>query len=193
VKLHPDRLRNPYSWKKPSKVFLDSMSDLFHELIPDDFIAQVFAVMKDTPRHTYQVLTKRAERAASWSGPWAENIWMGVSVEDDKNADRIDSLKSCQALTKFVSYEPALGPLGDVDLSGIDWLICGGESGRNHRRLDMAWARHARDLCVKHDVAFFFKQDSGPRTEMRPWIVEEGGAKFKWHQYPGNREEPTRV
>lgn len=200
VKVHPDRLRKPYTWKKPSRVFVNSMSDLFHELIPDAFIAQVFAVMNDLPQHTFQVLTKRPERAAEWAGPWTPNIWMGTSVEDARVTHRIDFLRRCKAETRFLSCEPLIGPIGPVDLSGIHWVICGGESGwhmskpeNKHRWMQQEWARELRDLCVEQNVAYFYKQDSGPRTELRPWLVEEDGLRWEWHQYPGALTPPSPI
>jgi protein gp37 len=185
VRLHPDRLRKPYSWREPRRVFVNSMSDLFHPLIPDEFIADVFKVMCALPQHTFQILTKRPERAAGWSGPWPANIWMGTSVEDERVVRRIDELRECGACTRFLSAEPLLGPLGKVDLTGIDWVIVGGESGPGYRRMDHEWARGIRDACVEAGVAFFFKQDSGPRTEMRPWL--DG---MIWEQYPGDVRPP---
>ncbi len=193
VRLHLDRLRKPYTWKDPKRIFVNSMSDLFHEQIPDEFIMQVFLVMRDLPRHTFQILTKRAERAAKWVGPWTDNIWMGVSVEDMHNAGRIKVLRSCKAKTKFISYEPALGALGKVDLKGFDWLIFGGESGPGHRPIEMAWAREALALCGKYGLAFYFKQDSGYSTEQRPWIEDERGQRWQWQQYPDARTKPKRV
>lgn len=192
VVLHPERLRKPYSWKGSQRVFVNSMSDLFHELIPDDFIAKVFHVMNDFPQHTFQILTKRPERAAAWSGPWGDNIWQGVSVEDAKTANRIDVLRKCKAQTLFISYEPALGSLGDIDLTGYRWLIVGGESGPGFRKMDMAWAREARDLCQKYGLAFFFKQDSAFRTETRPWLIEPDGSRWHWQQYPNTTIEAPR-
>ncbi len=193
VRLHPDRLRKPYTWKGPKRVFVNSMSDLFHEQIPDEYIARVFDVMVDLPRHTFQILTKRAERAAAWEGPWPSNIWMGVSVEDAKNAGRIDVLRSCKAQVKFISYEPALGPLGNVNLSGFDWLIVGGESGPGFRKMETRWAQEALALCEKYGLAFFFKQDSGHRNEMRPWLIDKEGGRWQWQQYPDQRTQPRRV
>lgn len=194
---HPERLRKPYSWKRPSRVFVNSMSDLFHPMVPDEFVARVFAVMVETPQHTYQVLTKRPERAAAWPGPWPANVWMGTSVEDQRVVGRIDWLRQCAAQTKFLSCEPLIGRV-DHDLTGIDWVIVGGESGRhmkpgNPRWMDMEWARHLRDLALAAGAAFFFKQDSGIRTELRPWLVEEDGSRWRWHQYPGHHTPPERV
>lgn len=194
---HPARLRKPFTWKKPSRVFVNSMSDLFHEVVPGAFIADVFEVMVATPQHTYQILTKRPERAAEWGGPWPANVWLGTSVEDQRVANRIDAIRRCGAQTKFLSCEPLIGPL-DYDMAGIDWVICGGESGRhmtagNPRWMQMEWARRLRDTCEDAGTAFFFKQDSGSRTEMRPWLVEEDGSCWEWHQYPGHHAAPVRV
>lgn len=188
VQLHPERLQKPYSWRKPRRVFVNSMSDLFHPIIPDEYIERVFAVMCDLPQHTFQILTKRPERAARWQGPWPDHIWMGTSVENERAASRIEILRGCPAAVRFVSAEPLLGPLGDLDLEGIDWVIVGGESGPGHRTMNHSWARTIRDACVEQRVAFFFKQDSGPRTEMRPWL--DGRV---WEQYPGNLVTPWPV
>jgi protein gp37 len=198
VVLHPERLRKPYSWKTPSRVFVNSMSDLFHPQIPDSFIADVFKVMVDTPQHTYQILTKRPERAAEWGGPWPKNIWQGTSVEDAKAMPRIDHLRRCGAQTRFLSCEPLLGPLDGINLDGIHWVIVGGESGfhmqpQSPRWMKMAWARSIRDACVDQGTAYFFKQDAGMKTELRPWLVEEDGSKWKWHQYPGIFTPPERI
>lgn len=198
IALHPERLTKPLGFKKPSMVFVNSMSDLFHEQVPDEFIARVFDVMVRTPQHTYQILTKRPERAATWPGPWPANIWQGTTVEDQRVAHRVDSLRHSGAQTRFLSVEPMIGPV-DLDLTGIHWVICGGESGRHltgpqHPRwMRMEWARSLRDQCVDQNVAFFFKQQSGVRTEMRPWIVEEDGSCWTWHQYPGHLDPPERV
>ena len=179
--LHPERLRKPYSWRSPKRVFVNSMSDLFHELIPDEFIEQVFAVMVDLPQHNFQILTKRPERAATWPGPWMPNIWMGASVENQRMVHRIEVLRQCNATIRFISAEPLLGPLSPMGLEGIHWVIVGGESGAHHRPMNHDWARAIRDECQAHNVAFFFKQDSGPRTEMRPWL--DG---MIWEQFPGD-------
>jgi protein gp37 len=189
VILHPDRLRKPYSWRTPSKVFVNSMSDLFHEQIPDDFVAQVFAVMNDLPQHTFQILTKRPERAAAWVGPWTPNIWMGTSVENQRETARIDVIRRAGALTRFLSCEPLLGDLGEIDLTGIHWVIAGGESGLHMRSnpdrwMDHAWARHIRDQCVTHDVAFFFKQSSGVRAGTGTQLIEADGTAAMWQHYP---------
>jgi protein gp37 len=148
VTLHRNRLLHPKRWKEPQVIFVNSMSDLFHDLVPDDFIAEVFEVMAAHPQHTFQILTKRAERAASWPGPWPANIWQGVSVENPKALPRVDALRRCQAQTRFLSIEPLLAPLPALDLDGIHWVIVGGESGPGWRPMDHAWARDIRDRCV---------------------------------------------
>ncbi|MHB8406198.1 MAG: DUF5131 family protein [Gammaproteobacteria bacterium] len=193
VRCRPERLGKPKTWKKPSRVFVNSMSDLFHPLIPDAFLAEVFAVMAETPQHTYQILTKRPERAASWAGPWLENIWMGTSVEDARALPRVDALRTCGALTKFISAEPLLGALDDFDAAKLDWVIVGGESGPGYRPMQQSWCRAIRDRCVEKRAAFFYKQDAGPRTEMRPWLVEEDGSCWQWRQYPGRLVSPTLI
>ncbi len=164
--LHPERLNKPRTWKTPRRVFVNSMSDLFHELIPDGFIAQVFDIMNEFPQHTFQVLTKRPERAAAWRGPWTANIWVGTSIEDRHVLHRIDALRQCKAHVRFLSFEPLLGPIGDIDLTGIHWVIVGGESGPHYRTMDHGWVRKIRDQCVAHGIAFFFKQSAAPQSEM---------------------------
>jgi protein gp37 len=155
-------------------------------LIPDDFIARVFAVMADCPQVTFQVLTKRPERAAHWGGPWPENIWMGTSVEDARVVHRVDSLRGCAAQTRFLSCEPLIGPLGSVGLTGIHWVIVGGESGPGYRPMDHAWARQIRDACIEQGTGFFFKQSSAFRTEVGTALEHEDGSKWIWQQYPRN-------
>lgn len=193
VQLHPERLNKPAGIKEPSKIFVNSMSDLFHPLIPDDYIARVFEVMGRVNRHTYQVLTKRPERAAAWPGPWPGNIWMGTSVEDARVLHRVDALRSCKAEVRFLSCEPLIGSLGSVDLTGIHWVIVGGESGPGYRVMQQAWAREIWFQCRDQEVSYFYKQDSGPRTEMRPWLVLEDGTKWQIQQYPGRLIAPLRV
>ena len=184
VQLKPHRLKEPYKLKQPSRIFVNSMSDMFHPQIPDDYIAQVFAVMNDCSQHTFQILTKRPRRAAKWSGPWGENIWQGVSVENRKTLHRIDTLRECGAKTRFLSLEPLLEDLGELDLSGIHWVIVGGESGRGYRPMCHSWARDIRDQCVDKGVAFFFKQSAAYRTEMGTELEETDGTKTTWQQYP---------
>lgn len=161
--LHEEALAAPYGWKSPRLIFVNSMSDMFHPEVPLDFIQRVFSVMAETPQHTYQVLTKRSKRLAALAGEveWPSNVWMGVSVETDRYAFRLDHLRSVNAAVRFVSAEPLLGPLPDLDLSSIDWLIAGGESGPNARPMDEAWVRDLRGQCGTAGVAFFFKQWGG--------------------------------
>ena len=161
--LHPDTLAIPYTWRSPRLVFVNSMSDLFHPDVPLDFIHQVFDVMVDTPQHTYQILTKRSRRLRDVSGEleWPGNVWMGVSVENARYAFRIDHLRHVGASVRFVSAEPLLGALPEVDLTGIDWLIAVGESGPRARPVEEAWLIDLRDRCTAAEVPFFFKQWGG--------------------------------
>ena len=161
--LHEDTLAIPYTWRSPRLVFVNSMSDLFHPDVPLDFIHQVFEVMVDTPQHTYQILTKRSRRLRDVSGEleWPGNVWMGVSVENARYDFRIDHLRHVGASVRFVSAEPLLGALPEVDLTGIDWLIAGGESGPRARPVEEAWLIDLRDRCTAAEVPFFFKQWGG--------------------------------
>jgi len=163
VRVHEDALEIPFSWKGSKIVFVNSMSDLFHHDIPVSFIQKVFAVMNDTPQHTYQVLTKRADRLAELHGQlnWTNNIWMGVSVEDSRVTHRIDLLRNTNARVKFLSCEPLIGPLMDMNLENIDWVITGGESGRKARPMQEWWVWDIRQQCADQGVAFFFKQWGG--------------------------------
>ncbi|MDA8161627.1 MAG: phage Gp37/Gp68 family protein [Desulfobacteraceae bacterium] len=159
--LHPHMLKYPGQWKKPSMVFVNSMSDLFHRDVPTEYIERVFDVMRDTPHHTYQVLTKRAERLADLDLIWPKNVWMGVTVESADYLHRIDYLRETGSRIKFLSLEPLLGPLPRLDLTGIDWVIVGGESGPGARPMNPEWVREIRDTCLESDVPFFFKQWGG--------------------------------
>lgn len=156
-------LKIPYSWKKGRRVFVNSMSDLLHKDVPLGFIKKVFTVMNETPRHQYQLLTKRAERFEKLSPRlmWAPNIWVGVSVENADTLFRIDHLRKTAAKVRFLSLEPLLGDLGEFDLAGIDWVIVGGESGPRARPMDPAWVRRIRDQCIEKRVPFHFKQWGG--------------------------------
>jgi protein gp37 len=160
---HEDLLDVPARWLQPRLVFVNSMSDLFHEGVPESFIRSVFDVMRETPRHTYQVLTKRSRRLIRLARQleWAPNIWMGVSVESARFRFRIDHLRQVDAAVRFISAEPLLGPLGAVDLTGINWVIAGGESGPRARPMEVAWGREVRDQCAAAGVSFFFKQWGG--------------------------------
>ncbi|MHB2029335.1 MAG: DUF5131 family protein [Acidimicrobiales bacterium] len=158
--LHEDQLDLPRRWAAPRVIFVNSMSDLFHQGVPDDFIQRTFQVMEETPRHTYQVLTKRSQRLAKLAPklPWPSNVWMGVSVETEKYSFRVNHLRATQAAVRFISAEPLLGPLSNIDLTNIDWVIAGGESGPGARPMHPSWVRLLRDHCNESDVAFFFKQ-----------------------------------
>ncbi len=163
VRVHEDALDVPYTWKKPKVVFVNSMSDLFHPEVPLEFIHKVFQVMNNTPQHTYQVLTKRAERLFELHDKltWTNNIWMGVSVENEKVKNRIDFLRDTNAKTKFLSCEPLIGELPNMNLANIDWVIVGGESGRKSRPMEELWVWDIKDQCREQEVAFFFKQWGG--------------------------------
>lgn len=164
LKLHPDRLRQPLTWKKPRIVFVNSMSDLFHEDIPMEFIKQVFEVMSEARRHTFQVLTKRPRNLLKICQQHLNhipaNVWLGVSIENQQHVRRIDYLRQVSASIRFLSCEPLLGPL-NLDLTGIDWVIVGGESGPGARPMHVEWVRDIRKQCNKKDVPFFFKQWGG--------------------------------
>ncbi|MFF7206253.1 DUF5131 family protein [Streptomyces sp. NPDC008141] len=161
--LHPEALRVPYGWKSPRTVFVNSMSDLFHARVPLDYVRRVFDVITDTPQHTYQVLTKRARRLRLVADrlEWPPNLWMGVSVESAKELPRVDDLRQVPAAVRFLSCEPLLGPLRGLDLTGVHWVIAGGESGPRFRPVREEWLTEVRDLCDETDVPFFFKQWGG--------------------------------
>ncbi|WP_424963312.1 DUF5131 family protein [Ekhidna sp.] len=163
VTIHEKELETPYRWKKSKVVFVNSMSDLFHKDVPLHFIQRVFKVMRDNPQHVFQVLTKRAERLAELDKyiKWTHNIWMGVSVEDQKVEHRIDLLRRTNARVKFLSLEPLIGPLPNLELRNIDWVIVGGESGFKPRPMKPEWVLDIQDQCEKLGVAFFFKQWGG--------------------------------
>ncbi|WP_158854718.1 DUF5131 family protein [Saccharothrix deserti] len=163
VALHPDTLDQPYRWRSPRVVFVNSMSDLFHAKVPLEFVRRVFKVMADTPQHTYQVLTKRSARLRKLADKldWPSNVWMGVSVENSDQLVRVDDLRAVPAAVRFLSCEPLLGPLTELNLEGINWVITGGESGPNARPVDPVWVRQIRDACQEADVAFFHKQWGG--------------------------------
>lgn len=161
--IHEDELARPFGWRKPRIVFVNSMSDLFHKRVSEEFIGRVFSTMQRCPHLTFQLLTKRAKRLAHIARglTWTDNIWMGVSVEDRRRIHRIDHLVSTPAKVKFLSLEPLLGPLGELPLDGIDWVIAGGESGPNARPMDEQWVIDIRDQCLAANVPFFFKQWGG--------------------------------
>ncbi len=186
LKLWPERLSHPFRWKRPRMIFVNSMSDLFHEDIPDAFVQEVFAVMEAAHWHTFQILTKRHERLVDVAHDleWPSNVWMGVSIENRRWVERADYLRMVPAARRFISAEPLLGKLEGLNLDEIDWLIAGGESGPRHRPAKREWIVDLRDRCLENGVAFFFKQWGG-RTP------KAGGRELDgrtWDQVP-----PVRV
>lgn len=160
---HEDTLDVPRTWRAPRRVFVNSMSDLFHPRVPDEFVRRVFGVMAETPRHQYQVLTKRPRRAAAMADslPWTPNIWLGTSIESNEYVDRADQLRRVPAAVRFLSCEPLLGPLDELILDGLGWVIVGGESGAGARPMHIDWVRDLRDRATRAGVPFFFKQWGG--------------------------------
>lgn len=186
LRLWPERLTVPLLWRKPRRIFVNSMSDLFHEGIPENYVAEIFAVMREASWHQFQILTKRHERLAELAPrlPWPDNVWMGVTIENNRWVHRADYLRSVPAAVRFISAEPLLGPLPDLDLSGIDWLIAGGESGPVRRLPKAEWFVELRDRCQAANVAFFFKQWGGRHPKA-------GGRDLDgrtWDEYPRLRE-----
>lgn len=182
LKLMPSRLNEPKWLAKPSIIFVNSMSDLIHDDVPLDYIKKVFTVMNDCPQHEFQVLTKRTERLIEIAPElsFTDNIWVGVSIENDAVLDRLELLKKVPAKIKWLSLEPLLGPLPNLDLDGIDWVVVGGESGEKFRPMDVDWARDIREQCVNKGVPFFFKQYAGKYPKR---LGDELDGR-KWHEYP---------
>ena len=204
LRLWPHRLDQPLRWRRPRLIFVNSMSDVFHEDIPEDFLREIFDVMVAAPHHTFQVLTKRPERMRELADslPWAPNIWMGVTIENRRFVERADLLRAVPAAVRFISAEPLLGPLRfgqgqdswpdlageQLDLKGIDWLIAGGESGPRHRRVDPQWIIDLRDACADGGTAFFFKQWGGRTSKSRGRVLEDR----LWDAMPNPRlRDPT--
>jgi protein gp37 len=182
VRTHPDLIKVPLRLKKPRIIFVNSMSDLFHESVPRQFIKDIFSVMNNSPQHTFQILTKRSERMLHLSSElkWTNNIWMGVTIEDQKNLYRINDLHASSAKIKFLSCEPLLGPISFPSLKKINWVIVGGESGPNARQMKEEWAISIRDQCLKTGAAFFFKQWGGKNRKASGRLLE---GRF-WDQLP---------
>jgi len=182
ITLQPHMLELPLRWKRPQTIFVNSMSDLFHRDVPLEYIQRVFAVMRAAHWHRFQVLTKRADRLLQLSGDlnWADNIWMGVSVENDRQRGRVGLLRASSAKVKFLSLEPLLGPLPGLDLAGLDWVIVGGESGPGARPMAPAWVTDLRDQCLAAKVAFFFKQWGGANKKRTGRLLENQ----TWDQLP---------
>ncbi len=193
LRLWPERLDAPLRWKRPRMIFVNSMSDLFHEGVSDAYIARVFRVMAEARQHTFQVLTKRAERLANWhranrAAWWLPNVWIGVSVEDRKfGLPRLAHLRRVRATVRFLSVEPLLEDLGTVDLRGIDWVIVGGESGRWARPMHPEWATSVRDQCRCERVPFFFKQWGGVWKKRNGRVLEDR----TWDELPSCRRTGT--
>ena len=182
VTLQPHMLEVPFHWKKPQRIFVNSMSDLFHKDVPVSFVLDVFNVMARAYWHNFQILTKRAERLAELSSSidWPSNVWMGVSVESDRYRSRIDHLRTIGSSIKFLSLEPLLGPLHDLNLAGIDWVIVGGESGPKARAMKAAWVIDLKDQCVRASVPFFFKQWGGTNKKKNGRMLEGR----TWDEFP---------
>lgn len=174
LRIWMERLKLPLMWKKPRTIFVNSMSDLFHEKVPFSFIEKVLRVMEKSSWHTFQVLTKRADRLFSLSGrlDWPPNVWMGVSIETFQYIWRVHHLREVPAAVRFLSVEPLMGPIGTIDLSGIDWVIVGGESGPGARPINPAWVREVRDQCIQNGVPFFFKQWGGAQKKKTGRVLD---------------------
>jgi len=172
--IHPETLEIPYTWKKPKVVFVNSMSDLFHKDVPLSYIKKVFKVMNETPQHTYQILTKRGDLLLKYDKhlKWSPNIWMGVSVEDTRVLDRIDYLRETGAKVKFLSLEPLLSAIPNLNLKKINWVIVGGESGPKSRPMKKDWVIDIKKQCNKAKVSFFFKQWGGVRKSLTGRVLD---------------------
>mgnify|MGYP003588803042 FL=1 len=190
VTCHPDVLGMPLKWKKSQMIFVNSMSDLFHKAVPTRFVEEIFFTMNQARWHTFQILTKRADRLVQLSSrfKWTPNIWMGVTVENDRHVDRIDRLREVPTAVRFLSLEPLLGPLPGLDLTNIDWVIVGGESGPGARPMDREWVLDLRDQCLDANVAFFFKQWGGVRKKKTGRLLE----KRTWDQMPREAAVPYK-
>ena len=194
--LIPERLEQPLKKKKPTKFFVNSMSDLFHELMPDDFLDKIFEVIKQTPHHVYQILTKREDRMAEYFSNKLppENVWLGVTVEDKKSGlPRIDKLRNIVAAIKFLSMEPLLEDLGKINFKGIDWVIVGGESGPNARPMKEEWAINIKKQCEEFSIPFFFKQWGTWSADMVKRNKKSNGRELLgkvWEEYPVNLAVP---
>ena len=182
VTIHRDLITAPFHWKKPRLIFVNSMGDLFHEQVPFSFIKEVFSTIESTPRHTFQLLTKRADRLVKLADklPWPYNLWVGVTVELQQYIDRIEKLKQVPAAVRFVSFEPLLGPVESLRLENINWAIVGGESGPHARPMEATWARSIRDTCLDSSIPFFFKQWGGDNKKKRKRCLD----RKLWNQYP---------
>lgn len=187
VTCHADLIDLPLKWKKPRMIFVNSMSDIFHEEVSDEFILQLFETMRKADWHTFQVLTKRPERLQTLGKQliWTDNIWFGVTIEAQKYIKRLDWLRKSKAHTKFISFEPLLSEIKDITLDGIDWIIVGGESGPGSRPLKKEWALSLRDLAITSKVPFFFKQWGGMNKKKAGRILDGK----EWLQFPKMRND----
>lgn len=185
--LHSDLVELPLRWKQPKRIFVNSMSDLFHKDVPLEFIQSVFETMGKAHWHTFQILTKRSDRLLELSSrlPWPPNVWQGVSVEDDRVTHRINHLREVPAQVRFLSIEPLIGPINNLNLENIHWVIVGGESGPGSRPMDPEWVRTIRDQCVECEVAFFFKQWGGVQKHRTGRVLDER----TWDEYPAVVQE----
>jgi protein gp37 len=179
---HPHAVGLPLTWKKPQMIFVNSMSDLFHNQAPQAFIMEVFATMNKACWHVYQILTKRSEQLVKLDSllPWAQNIWMGVTVENLDYVYRIENLRNCTAQNKFISFEPLLGSVGKLNLDGVDWVIAGGESGPGARPVQKEWIIEIRDQCIQAGIPFFFKQWGGVRKKNNGKLLDGR----IWNEFP---------
>ena len=184
VTIHPEVVHLPLTWRRPQSIFVNSMSDLFHESIPESFIQQVFETMMAAPRHRFQILTKRSERLRNLAGklPWGPHIWVGVTVECSEVVYRIDHLRRIPGHIRFLSIEPMLCPMPSLNLEGINWVIVGGESGPGARPINRAWVVNVRDQCLSAHVPFFFKQWGGTRKKKNGRELDGQ----TWDQMPGS-------
>jgi protein gp37 len=182
VTIHPELFENPLNIKKSKIIFVNSMSDLFHESVPDAIILQLFDVMNQAYWHTFQILTKRASRLKELSNliNWTENIWAGVSVENNQNINRIDFLRTVSSKIKFLSLEPLLGSIPNINLDNINWVIVGGESGPKARKMEKEWVIEIRDACLNQHVPFFFKQWGGTNKKKSGRLLED----YTWDNMP---------
>ncbi len=182
VTVHKHMLKLPLKWRNPRKIFVNSMGDMFHDKVPDGFVVECFRVMAKAAQHQFQLLTKRSLRLCQMADglPWPQNLWMGVTVETADYLERIDHLRRTPATVKFLSLEPLLGPIADINLEGIDWVIVGGESGPGARPMDPKWAIDIRDQCLATDVPFFFKQWGGVNKKRNGRLLQ---GKL-WDSYP---------
>lgn len=180
--LQPHMLDAPLQWKQPKRIFVNSMSDLFHPSVPSEYILEVFAVMQKAHWHEYQILTKRSKRLRDMDSSlnWLPNIWMGVSVESEEYRFRVEDLRQTKSFTKFLSIEPLLGPIRQLNLRGIDWVIVGGESGPGARKMSREWVRQIRDQCLEESVPFFFKQWGGVFKRKTGRVLDG----HTWNQMP---------